>query len=245
MAEHHSDVEIPEARGLRAHLAVPKGDERMPGVVVLHEIFGLNDDVRSHTDRLAGAGYLTVAPDLYSGRGGRPRCVLAALRSMARGRGSTHDDIDAVRRWLETHPRCDGRVAAVGFCMGGGFALALASSGFAAAAPCYGRVPEDAEVQLAGACPMVASFGADDVTLRGHAERLRAALEKSGVAHDVRVYPGASHSFMNRHVGPAALLDRVMRTGYRPEAAEDAWARILAFFDTHLRADDGSARNQR
>lgn len=230
-----ADVEVTDGRGLRAHLAEPPGSDRQPGVVVLHEIFGLNDDVRRHADRLAAAGYLAAAPDLYSGPPGRARCVVATLRSMAGSEGQAHDDIDDVRRWLAGHPRCNGTVGVLGFCMGGGFALAMAPRGFAAAAPCYGRVPDDAEAALAGACPVVASFGAADRMLRGHAARLEAALDRLGVVHDVKEYPGASHSFLNRHDGVPAVLDRVMRTGYHAEAADDAWHRILAFFDEHLR----------
>lgn len=230
-----TDIRIPEVRDLRVHLAVPAGDAQVPGVVVLHEVYGLNDDVRAHADRLAAAGYLALAPDLYSGPGGRARCIVATLRSMSGGTGQAYDDIDAARRWLADHPGCDGTVGVLGFCMGGGFALAMAPRGFAAAAPCYGRVPDDAEAALAGACPIVGSYGADDRMLRGHADRLRTALEQLDIPHDVKEYPGASHSFLNRHSGVPAALDRVMRTGYQPEAADDAWDRILAFFDEHLR----------
>lgn len=230
-----SDIRVPEVRDLRAHLAEPTGDARAPGVVVLHEVYGLNADIRAHTDRLAAEGYLALAPDLYSGPGGRARCVVATLRSMAGGTGQAYDDIDAARQWLAGHPRSNGTVGVLGFCMGGGFALAMAPRGFAAAAPCYGTVPNDAETTLAGACPVVASYGADDRMLRNHAARLRTALEHLDVPHDVKEYPHASHSFLNRHSGIPSVLDRVMRTGYRPEAADDAWSRILAFFDEHLR----------
>src|SRR3712207_3056526 len=112
---------------VKAHLAVPPvGDGPWPGVVVLHESFGLNADIRQHADRLAAAGYLALAPDLYSG-GGYWRCVRATFRALSEGRGKAFDDIDAARRWLGDRQDCTGRVGVLGFCMGGGFALASAA----------------------------------------------------------------------------------------------------------------------
>ena len=88
----------------------------------------------------------------------------------------------------------------------------------------------------AGACPIVASYGARDRGLRGRAERLEQALTRIGVAHDVKEYPDAGHSFLNRfNAGP--LLTPLMHVGglgYHHPSAEDAWQRILAFFAEHL-----------
>ena len=233
-----SEVTFPATDGdLHGWLAVPTGDGPWPGVVVLHELFGLNDDIRGHADRLAADGYLALAPDLYSW-GLTPRCLAVTLRTLSRGEGRAFTDIDAARAWLAADGRCAGQVAVLGFCMGGGFALACAPRyDFAAAAPNYGTVPRDPVQALAGACPIVASFGGSDRMLRGHADRLEEALTTLGVDHDVKEYPGASHSFMSRHGGAATqVLDRVMGISYRHDDAEDAWRRILAFFDRHLRA---------
>jgi carboxymethylenebutenolidase len=220
-----------------AHLAEPLGTARVPGVLVLHEAFGLNDDIRAQAERVARAGYLALAPDLYS-RGGAKRCLAATMMALSRGHGRAFEDIDGAQRWLVAHERCAGPVGIIGFCMGGGFALACAPRGwFSAAAPAYGVVPRRAEAALAGACPIVGSYGARDWMLRGHARRLGSALDHLGVPHDVKEYPEASHSFMNHHTGGlAAALDRVSRIAYVPAAADDAWARILAFFDRHLGA---------
>ena len=222
---------------LKAHLAVPPlGDGPWPGVVVLHEAFGLNDDIRQQADRLATAGYLALALDLYSA-GGAWRCIQATFRALAAGHGKPFEDIDAARRWLEGHEDCTGRVGVIGFCMGGGFALAAAASGFAASAPNYAHLPKDLDEVLRGACPVVASYGRRDKTLRGTAAQLEQALARAGVEHDVHEYPGAGHSFLNRpDVGPAVALLRVAGIGYHEPSAEDAWRRILRFFGTHLRA---------
>jgi carboxymethylenebutenolidase len=221
---------------LNAHLAVPPvGDGPWPGVVVLHESFGLIDDIRQQADRLAAAGYLAVAPDLYTA-GGYVRCVQAAFRSLTRGEGKAFEDIDAVRRWLAERPDCSGRVGVIGFCMGGGFALLTAGRGFDAASANYAHLPKDLDGALRGACPVVASYGGKDRTLRGTAAKLEAALDRAGVPHDVKEYPGASHSFLNQYTGLTDRITRVVGIGHHAPSADDAWRRIDAFFDRHLAA---------
>jgi carboxymethylenebutenolidase len=222
---------------LKAHLAVPPvGEGPWPAVVVLHEIFGLNDDIRQQADRLAAAGYLAVALDLFSA-GGALRCIKATFRALTRGEGGAVDDIEAARAWAAAREDCTGRVGVIGFCMGGGFALLTAGRGFGASAPNYAHLPKDLDGALAGACPIVASYGARDRTLRGTAAELEAALERHQIPHDVKEYPGAAHSFLNRPgFGPAAPLLRVAGAFYDEASAEDAWGRILRFFATHLEA---------
>jgi carboxymethylenebutenolidase len=224
-----------------AHLALPPvGDGPWPGVVVLHESFGLIDDIRRQAERLAAAGYLAVAPDLYSA-GGVARCIRATFRSVMSGEGAAFDDIEAARAWLRERPDCTGRVGVIGFCMGGGFAL-LTARQFDVSAVNYAHLPDDLDGVLRGACPIVASYGGKDRTLRGAAARLEPALERAGVPHDVKEYPGAGHSFLNTHpFGPGGALLRVAGVGYHGPSAEDAWQRILRFFDAQLR-DQAEAR---
>jgi carboxymethylenebutenolidase len=222
------------AGGLRAHLALPPvGEGPWPGVVVLHESFGLNDDIRQQADRLAAAGYVALAPDLI----GSWRCLLATFRSLARGHGKPFDDIETARQALAAREDCTGRVGVIGFCMGGGFALAAAARGFDAAAPNYAHLPNDIDEALRGACPVVASYGAKDRMMpNGTVAKLESALTRAGVEHDVREYPDAGHSFLNRHdLGPGGALLRVAGVGYHEPSAEDAWGRILRFFEAHLR----------
>jgi carboxymethylenebutenolidase len=203
-------------------------------VVVLHEAFGLNDDTRQQADRLAAAGYLALAPDLFTA-GGRLRCLRSTFAALLSGHGAAYGDIEASRAFLASRDDCTGTVGVIGFCMGGGFALMTASRGFDAAAPNYGIVPKDAAEVLRGACPVVASYGRRDLGLPGAAAKLESALVEAGVEHDVREYAGAGHSFMNRHdAGPLSVLEKVVGLHYHQPSAEDAWQRILRFFATHL-----------
>ncbi len=225
-------VAIGTQRGL---LALPRSSGTAPGVIVLHEIFGLNDDIRAHTRRLADAGYVALALDLYSA-GNKALCIARTVIDMARGSGPTVDRIEAARSWLAERPEVGGsRIGVIGFCMGGGFALAAAvAHDFAVASVNYGRVPKSTEA-LQGVCPVVGSYGAKDRTLAGDPARLEAALTDLGVTHDVKVYPNAGHSFLNQGMPGWMPSFPLMSAGYVADAAEDAWARILPFFDTHLR----------
>jgi carboxymethylenebutenolidase len=223
------------APALQAHLAVPPvGAGPWPGVVVLHEALGLTDDIRQQADRLAAAGYLALAPNLFTA--GAVRCLRSSFAALFSGKGAAFGDIEASRAFLAEREDCTGKVGVIGFCMGGGFALMAAARGFDAAAPNYGVLPKNAAEVLRGACPVVGSYGARDRGLRNAATRLTGALTDAGVVHDVKEYPDAGHSFMNRHnLGPLSVLERVAGLHYHEPSAEDAWARILRFFDTHLR----------
>jgi carboxymethylenebutenolidase len=221
---------------LRGYLSSPPGSGPWPGLVMIHEIFGLDDVMRAHADRLAGLGYLTLAVDLFSA-GGTKRCLVSTMTAMIRGRGRAFADISAAHDYLAGAPDCTGRIGVIGFCIGGGFALLTASAGYGAAAVNYGQLPRNLDAALTGACPIVASYGRRDPSLRGAADRLEAALARAGVTRDVKEYPAASHAFLNdAEAGPRLLrpLLRVAGIGPQPESARDAWNRIEQFFGAHL-----------
>src|SRR3954451_15292221 len=102
---------------IRAYQAEPDGPAPWPGVVLIHEVFGLNDDLRAKADRFASRGYLALAPDLFS-TGPRAVCMLKALRSLSTRKGEAFELIEAARRQLLEHPQCSGTVGVIGFCMG-------------------------------------------------------------------------------------------------------------------------------
>ena len=235
-------VALADGATLRTELFTPPGgDGPFAGVLVLHESFGLNDDIRRIASRFAEAGYVAVAPDLYS-HGIRLICLSRVMVDMVSGsRGREIADILAVREALAKRPEVDpDRIAIAGFCQGGGFALvAGAQAGFRAAAVNYGDVPRDRS-RLDGVCPVVGSYGAKDRVLgRGAAERLERHLAALGVPHDVKVYDSAGHSFFSRVDGWQGWMARVptpMAVGYDEAAAENGWRRMLAFFEEHVRA---------
>ena len=218
-----------------AYLAVPVTPGPWPGVVAIHEAFGLNADIRAHADRLAALGYLALAPDLLAGKFWM-RCVRSMFRQIAAGSGPAFEVLDACRGWLAERPDCTGKTGVIGFCMGGGFALMCAPrDGYSAAAVNYGVVPRDAEDALAGSCPVVGSYGARDTMGVSHPERLEAALTALEVPHDVKVYPAAGHGFMDSRPAVLAPLLALARLQYDKGAAEDAWQRIFAFFGQYLK----------
>ena len=149
-----ADVMIATPNGqMPAYVATPAGSGPWPGVVVIHDFTGMSYDLRNQADWLAGEGFLTAAPDLYYW-GSRLRCLWTIMREVTAGKGRTVADIDAAREWLSAREDCTGRIGVIGFCMGGGYALALATGHeYAAASTNYGGCPADAERALAGDLP--------------------------------------------------------------------------------------------
>ena len=231
---------------IRTLLAVPDGTGPWPGVVVLHDAGGLGLDTAQQAEWLAGEGFLAVAPDLFHGK--NPiRCMISLTREISRRSGASFDDIEAARRLLVAREDCTGRVAVIGFCMGGGFALLMAlDRGFDASSVNYATVSLGSitDEELASACPIVASYGRKDRGNRESAATLSALLERHHIAHDVKEYPSAGHGFMNDHEGAGDRIPPVFRflswatgTKFDAEATADARARIVEFFDDQLRGD--------
>lgn len=220
------EIARPRKAGIPAYLAKPEAVGRAPGVLVIHEAGGLNDNIRDIADRFARAGYVALAVDLFAD-GQRALCMLRVM-SEALLRPLNNSGLRALRAavdWLQRRPEVDGtRIGVIGFCMGGGFALALAcvEDDLRVAASFYGGNPRPLSA-VAQACPIVGSYPGNDPFTRGGAVKLKAALTRYGVPHDIKIYPGAQHTFFN---------DR--GRAYHAAAAQDSWARTLAFFSERL-----------
>lgn len=239
-----SDVAIPLVRGdaMRGHLALPDGDapERgWPALLAIHDISGFRDDIRRIARRLADSGYAALAPALFDGAGAPGLCVLRTFRDYQRHRGAAFGRIEAAQRFLaERTPANPDRIGITGFCLGGGFAIFYAArGGVRVCAPYYGETPETA-AELERVCPVVAGFGELDKSFAAKGRRLEGHLEKLGIPHDVKIYPGVGHSYMNDH-GAGPILSAIIRAtplhaGYDEAAAEDSWGRMLRFFGEHL-----------
>ena len=227
-------IEIDTPAGpIDALLDIPEGQGPWPGVVVIHDAIGYGSDKESINARVAQAGYIALTPNLFA-RGGWARCVVKVMRDLSSKRGPALDDVLAARDHLQALPQCTGRVGVAGFCMGGRFALVLSPKGFGASAPFYGTpLPQELSETLDGACPVVASFGARDLSGKGAPEKLQQVLDQKGITNDIKVYPDAGHSFANKL--PAQPLLRITGFGYNQAATEDAWARVFTFFGDHLR----------
>ncbi|MEZ5406842.1 MAG: nitroreductase/quinone reductase family protein [Acidimicrobiales bacterium] len=230
-------------RPMNGFVAAPTAGGPWPGVIVIHDALGPSTDLQNQVRWLADEGFLAVAPDLYS-HGGRLRCMFSAMRALTAGHGPTFDDLAATREWLEAQPNCTGRIGVIGFCLGGGYALALAGTGqFAAANANYGDAPSYEPDRFSRACPIIATYGQLDRSLRSAPERLRATLDAVGIDHEIITYTDAGHGFLNDHPPDetplwASIASRLVVTGYHGPSAHDARHRIIAFFDQHLRDDD-------
>ena len=223
------DIELlVNGRTTRGYLARPDVDTPAPGVVVIQEWWGLNDHMRDIADRLAGEGFVALAPDLYYGQTAEEPDEARKLAMALEYPDALRVIQTAVDHLIARADVAPKRVGLVGFCMGGGLAWhgAAQLAGIGASVPCYGGGPEmSAEAAARITAPVLAIYGEADRGASPEVARQRAALmDAAGVTNEMVIYPGAQHAFMN---------DR--RPVYDPVAAEDAWRRIVAFFRETLR----------
>lgn len=229
------DIQItPELSGA---ISIPEGKGPWPGVIMVHEVFGIDENMRAQMTRLTNSGYVVMMPNLYS-RGGARKCLTATFRALASGKGQAFEDIQAAKELLQSRTDVTKKVGVIGFCMGGGFALLLANKGYDAANSNYGMLPTDMDSVLTGACPILGNYGGKDAQLKGAKTKLDSTLTKLKVEHDIKMYTDAGHAFMNPKQGGGPFFGTLLRvTGAKPnpEAAKDAWTRIDAFFAEHLK----------
>ena len=225
-----STMSVPRANGkgkgtMESFLATPEGAGPFPGLIVIHEIFGLNDNIRGIASRFAEQGYAALAVDLFSNRN-RVVCMMQIIHGMMiRPLHNTMlSDLQSTMAFLRGQPSVDpNRTGVVGFCMGGGYALQLAvtDKGMKAASSFYGATPKPLAA-FAQSCPIIGSYPEKDFSAEG-ARELDAVLEKNNIPHDIKFYENTQHSFFNQQ-----------RTPFEVEASKDSWQRMLSFFSEHL-----------
>jgi len=232
------NVSIPVSDGtsLPAYLARPAADPAPTGVIVAHELFGVNPDIRGVADDLAGQGYLTIAPEFYHRDAPPGRWLERDDAGRQEGFGYLHRlgreqalaDVAAAIGWLRSQPGIE-RVALVGFSAGGHLSyLAACRLPVSRAAVLYGGWLTSTDIPLSQPTPTLAEtpgitgrilylVGEDDALIdAGQREQIRAALESAGVKHELVSYPGVGHAFFWPGTPP-----------YSATARADAWGRVL------------------
>ncbi len=220
------DIKYPGETGeILAHFARPKGDLKLPGVVVIHENRGLNPHTEEVARRVALEGFLAIAPNALSPLGGTPEDVDEARSLMQKlDSQSTIQNFVAAVKYLKTHPKSTGKVGVTGFCWGGGVSnqIAINSPDLKAAAPFYGRQPAPEDVPKIKASLLLHYAGLDERINKG-ITAFEVALKEASVDYKIFMYEGAEHAFFN---------DTSSR--YHEEAAKLAWKRTIAFFKQTL-----------
>ena len=238
-----SDVQIPgEGVTIRGFLAHPADPKPKPGIVVIHEWWGLNDHIKDIAQRFAREGFVALAPDLYSrlpapaGAQGGPGdnkvtkdpTEAAKLMEGLQSQIVLTDLNAVVTMYLKAQPFVDPlKIGVVGFCMGGTFALMLVShnSDIKAAVPFYGQIPPTDNLKYLLAPILYIYGGQDGWITKQDVERLQQGLKQFGRPGEVKIYDNCPHAFFNDTRADV----------YRSNEAKDAWQRTLAFLRQHLR----------
>jgi carboxymethylenebutenolidase len=212
---------------VHGYLAMPNKPGRHPGLVVIHEWWGQTPWVRGEARKFADEGYVALAVDLYRGKvTSDPRVAAKMSSSLPRDRAER--DLKAAYAYLASRPDVESsKIGSVGWCFGGGYSLALAEiePHLAACIVNYGELTTDPSVIDSIHAPILGNFGADDQVIKpAEVRNFEAAMRKAGKSLNAKIYPGAPHAFEN----PGN------KTGYRPQAAADAWSRMTAFLHRTL-----------
>jgi carboxymethylenebutenolidase len=208
------------------YLARLKGGEKRPGVIVIHENRGLNPHIKDVARRMALEGYLALAFDALSPQGGTPEDESSAREMMGDLEfDQTLANLSAAVPFLASHSECTGKVGAVGFCWGGGYANALAAAGTSlnASVPYYGRqLPADQVPNITA--PLCLHYAGLDERINAGIADYEAALKANDKPYEIYIYEGVQHAFNND----------TNDVRYNKEAADLAWSRTIAFFQKYL-----------
>lgn len=225
---------FPAADGttLHGYVAEPAGEGPHPAVLLIHEWWGMTEDITRVADALAAEGYVVLAADAY--RGETTNQISRALYLATNTPASQIDgDLDDALAYLRSLPNVDPtRVATMGFCFGGreSFGLGTRHGDLAAVVDYYGGGVEVTSTADLGQLnsPFLGIFGADDTSIpQANIDQLQAAVAEKGIPHEFTVYPGVGHAFLNSE----NLSDPNHPAG-------QAWQQTLAFFNQHMPAGE-------
>ncbi len=209
------------------YLAQPEGEGPFPAVVVIHEIYGLNDNIKDIARRFAAAGYVALAVDLFAGRN-RTICMFRFMSQMILTplKNDSIQNLKDALTFLTERADVDAqRLGAIGFCLGGGFSIAWACNDnrLKAIAPYYAANPRPLAA-VERICPVVGSYPDKDFTTSA-GQKLDVELDRYAIPHDIKIYPNTRHSFFNDQ-----------GKSYAEAASHDSWQRVLNFFQEHINA---------
>jgi carboxymethylenebutenolidase len=209
------------------YLALPEGAGKHPAIIVIHEFWGLNDWVKEQAQKYAAQDYVALAVDLYRGQVAKtPDEAHILMRGLPDDRALR--DLEAAFAYLASRPDVDaGKIASIGWCMGGGWSIKLAEDQpkLAAFVVNYGALPTDPVIIAKIKAPMLGNFGAEDKGIPPESVKaFEAAIKAAGKNPDIKIYDGAGHAFQNPN----------NKDGYRAEATADSEKRITAFFQKYL-----------
>jgi carboxymethylenebutenolidase len=221
---------------IRSFVVYPERREKAPVVIVIHEIFGLTDWIRSVVDQLAADGFIAIAPDLLSGRasggGGTEAAVKAGEDVRQLVRGLKPDEVtmrlNGVRAYGMKLPASNGKTATIGFCWGGmmSFHYATAQPELAAAVVYYGTSPEAGEAYSKLRAPVIGLYGSDDARVNETIPRAKENMQKQGKKYVAHIYDGAGHGFLRQQDG---------REGANLKATQQAWPATIKFLKENTR----------
>jgi carboxymethylenebutenolidase len=215
---------------LTGYLSKPKKKSKYPAIIVIHENRGLNDHTRDVARRFAAEGFVALAADALSRKGGTavfdtPEKVREAFSSISVA--DVMKDLNAGLAYLNTHPNVKkDRLASIGFCWGGArsFLLATEENKLRAAVVFYGTAPTDEQLAKAH-CPVLGIYGETDERITSAVPKVDETMKKLGKSYEYKIYKGAGHAFFN-DTNPQR---------YNAEAAKDAWTQTLAFLKKNLK----------
>ncbi len=220
----------PDGTTLQAYLAKPDGDGPFPSVLLIHEFYGINQDIIQKADLLAEQGYQVLAVDAYRGKTTHliPHAIWLVLTTP---QGQIEADIDASYRYLAQLAESDpGNIAAVGFCFGGTQVMHLATRNpdLAAAAIFYGSGPitePDELGEMGQSGPILGIYGEQDQSIPvSQVRAFEAAMNSRGISNQVNIYPGVGHAFVT------------MESMSVPGAAQQAWRQMLDFLNDNIKS---------